>query len=242
MSEDKLYQDLNLVQFYDYDNPWFESFDVISGWIKDSDCVLDIGCGTGTLATYLAARCKDVYAIDVSLEMLEVAKEKSSIVKWIQGNATTFELNKKFDFIFLSGHSFQTLLNDDDRMLLLKSIKNHLKVGGSFVFDTRNPLIEEWKTWIPIDSTHYFKHPQYGVIKSWNDWTAIDKIICYQTFYQVLHTDQVWKADSKIDFPTKDQVLTLIKQAGLKISELYGDWRLNKFNENSEEMIFLGTA
>lgn len=50
---DKLYQDSNLVQFYDYDNPWSESYDVLSNFVKIDDSVLDIGCGTGTLASEL---------------------------------------------------------------------------------------------------------------------------------------------------------------------------------------------
>lgn len=242
MAGDKLYEDINLVQFYDYDNPWFESFDIIDSWIKENDTVLDIGCGTGTLAAFLSEKCPDVYGIDISSEMLKIAIEKSAKVKWIEGDATNFKLNRQFDFIFLSGHSFQTLLNDEDRLALLRNIKDHLRIDGTFVFDTRNPLVQEWKTWTPLESIRYFKHPSHGIMKSWNDYTVNDKIICYKTFYQVLHSDLIWKADSRIDFPTKDQVLSLIEQAGLITKELYGDWRLSKFCEESEEMIFYGTV
>lgn len=78
---DKLYQDSNLVQFCDYDNPWSESYHVISNFVKIDDSVLDIGCGTGTLASELIHRCKEIYALDISVEMLTRAKENTSNVK-----------------------------------------------------------------------------------------------------------------------------------------------------------------
>jgi len=240
-SIDKLYQDKDLVQFYDYDNPWSASNDVIANWIKPTDSVLDIGCGTGTLAAYLATKCTDIYALDIAQEMLDVAKEKSAAVKWIHAGATDFVIDKKFDFIFLSGHSFQTLLHNVDRLALLKNIKNHLKEGGTFVFDTRNPLVEEWTTWGEEDSIRYFKHPHHGILKSWNDWHAFGEVITYQTYYQVLHTETVWKAASKIAFPTHENVALLIAEAGLKINYCYGSWQLEKYTDTSEEMIFRGT-
>lgn len=63
-----------------------------------------------------------------------------------------FRLIKKSDFIFLSSHSFQTLLAESDRLKLLKNIENHLKDHGTFVFDSRNSLVQEWTTWGEKDS------------------------------------------------------------------------------------------
>jgi ubiquinone/menaquinone biosynthesis C-methylase UbiE len=237
---DKLYQDSHLVQFYDYDNPWSESFDVISNYVKVGDSVLDIGCGTGTLSSQLIHKCKEIYALDLSVEMLNVAKEKTDAVNWIHASATTFSLDRKFDFIFLSGHSFQTLLTKNDRLALLENIARHLKDNGTFVFDSRNPLVKEWTTWGEKESTRYFKHPIFGIIKSWNDWELKDEIITYQTFYQVLHTDKKWTAASQISFPKKEEIYSLINQAGLSVIQLYGDWALNTYTESSYEMIFVG--
>ncbi len=239
---DTLYHDKNLVQFYDYDNPWLESYDVLIKWIKSTDTVLDIGCGTGTLAAALITKCKTVYALDISEEMLAIAKEKTPSVQWIKASATAFSLQKKFDFIYLSGHSFQTLLNDQERLTLLKHIKNHLNVGGRFVFDSRNPLVEEWTSWGPKDSIRFFKHPQFGIIKSWNDWRAKNDLIIYETFYQVLHTNRQWKATSKIAFPNKEKIYSLIEKAGLHVKQLYGSWDLDPYTATSDEMIFIGDS
>jgi len=238
---DRLYQDTDLVQFYDYDNPWSSSFDTMLNWVKETDTVLDLGCGTGTLTVALARKTQRVYGLDLSSTMLEVAQQKSQDITWITENSCTFSLEQQFDFIVLSGHSFQTLLTDEDRLLLFKNIKKHLKPEGTFVFDSRNPKVEEWKTWTPDESIRYFKHPKYDIIKAWNDWEVQSDWIKYHTFYQVLFTDQLWKAESIIAFPTKECILTLLQEAGLQVTESFGDWVLNEHTPTSEEMIFKGT-
>jgi SAM-dependent methyltransferase len=236
--DDILYQDSELVQFYDYDNPWFESFDVITNLVNETDTALDIGCGTGTLLNYIGKKCKSAYGLDLSAEMLAVAMKKSSTVEWVHVNATNFAINQKFDLIFLSGHSFQTLLDDRGRSALLERVKVHLAPAGKLVFDSRNPLVEEWKSWTPKNSVRYFQHPNFGIIKAWNDYHSVADLICYQTYYQILNTDKIWKADSTISFPSFEQVSLLIAQSGLALTDVYGDWYFNDFTSDSEEMIF----
>jgi SAM-dependent methyltransferase len=238
---DSLYQDESLVQFYDYDNPWLDSFDIIASWLKETDVVLDIGCGTGTLLTYLDRKCKLCYGIDLSSEMLAIARKKSDTIHWIQTNAINFSIDQKFDFIVLSGHSFQTLLDDDQRLALFERIAMHLSTGGKLVFDSRNPLVKEWMTWIPEKSIRYFQYPDLGIIKSWNDFKPLGDNICYQTYYQILHTEKTWAADSIISFPSYDRITSLLSRYGLIIQKVYGDWHLNDFKNDSEEMIFVCT-
>ena len=239
---DILYQDATLVQFYDYDNPWLESFDVIASWINETDAVLDIGCGTGTLISHIGQKCKTAYGLDLSSEMLAVARRKSKMVNWLQADASKFSIDQKFDFIFLSGHSFQTLLSEKAYIAMFERISTHLVAGGKLVFDSRNPLVEEWKTWTPSNSVRYFQYPDLGIIKAWNDYKTLGAIICYQTYYQVLHTDKIWQADSKISFPSFEQISLLLAQSGLVLKNVYGDWQLNNFESNNEEMIFVCTV
>ena len=52
--EDALYRDAGLVQFYDAVNGWGEDFDFCLDFAKGAGSLLDIGCGTGSLAARLA--------------------------------------------------------------------------------------------------------------------------------------------------------------------------------------------
>ncbi|WP_225581714.1 class I SAM-dependent methyltransferase [Myroides odoratimimus] len=134
--EDQLYQNVDLVQFYDYDNLWEneERYVQLAEKVKS---VLDLGCGTGRLASALAEKGKDVVGVEYAQAMLEKAKKRSSEVKWVQGDARTIRLEQKFDLIILSGHVFQVFLTKEDRLAVLETIKVHLNEGGRYIFDSR---------------------------------------------------------------------------------------------------------
>mgnify|MGYP003993220639 FL=1 len=47
--------------------------------LKGSHIVLDYGCGTGTASYVLAGQVKEIHGIDISSEMIRIAKEKSAV-------------------------------------------------------------------------------------------------------------------------------------------------------------------
>ena len=55
-----------------------------------AESVLDVGCGTGTLACLLAGRGLEVIAVDPAAACLEVARRKSGAdeVRWVHGDLT----------------------------------------------------------------------------------------------------------------------------------------------------------
>lgn len=90
---------------------------------------LEIGCGTGAFARQLAKRCKRVIALDLSAEMIRVARSRSSSFEnlafdWADAMTWKFP-SSHFDFIC----SIATLHHLDQRELFLK-IRDALKPGG----------------------------------------------------------------------------------------------------------------
>src|ERR1041385_1435346 len=90
---------------------------------------LEIGCGTGSFARQLAERCRRVTALDLSPEMIRVARERSRQFKNLQfelADAMTWDFPKsRFDFVC----TIATLHHLDQRELLPK-IKHALKPKG----------------------------------------------------------------------------------------------------------------
>jgi len=90
---------------------------------------LEIGCGTGAFARALARRCKRVVALDLSAEMIRVARSRSSPFENLEfqlADAMTWDFPQShFDFVC----SIATLHHLEQRELLLK-IKNALRPGG----------------------------------------------------------------------------------------------------------------
>ena len=49
--------------------------------MKDSDTVLDYGCGTGSVSCQFSSLVKDIHAIDISSKMIAISKEKAALGK-----------------------------------------------------------------------------------------------------------------------------------------------------------------
>ncbi len=97
--------------------------------------VLDVGCGTGENALYLAERGFSVVGVDLSTRAIDVAKTKSSKgklkVDFRLANALSLDFkNTYFDNAIDSGlfHTF----NDDDRAVFAREIARVLKTGGGY--------------------------------------------------------------------------------------------------------------
>lgn len=93
---------------------------------------LEIGCGTGAFARHLAKRCKRVIGLDLSPEMIRVARARSTgfdNLEFQLADAMTWYFpQSRFDFIC----SIATLHHLEQRELLVK-IKDALKPGGVLV-------------------------------------------------------------------------------------------------------------
>ena len=60
--------------------------------IASGDSVVDVGCGVGRLTRVIARRARQVYAVDVSAEMLTLARVHNGEldnVRWIHGDGAT---------------------------------------------------------------------------------------------------------------------------------------------------------
>ena len=94
--------------------------------------VLEIGCGTGSFARPLAGRAERVLAIDLSPQMIRIARERSrshANIDFLEGDAMTQQF---------SGEQFNcvatlTTLHHLPIEAALTKVKNILKPGGVFL-------------------------------------------------------------------------------------------------------------
>ena len=103
--------------------------------LKDSDIVLDYGCGTGTTSCDLANHVKEIHAIDISSKMIGIAKEKAVVGKVENINFLQTDLfdkrynNESFDTI-LAFNMLHTVSNPQD---VTQRIYELLKPEGLFI-------------------------------------------------------------------------------------------------------------
>jgi ubiquinone/menaquinone biosynthesis C-methylase UbiE len=114
----------------------------------DARQVLDVGCGTGSLAILLAATGRQVIGVDPARASLDVAMSKpgAALVTWLHGDATTLP-PLSADIATMTGNVAQVFLGDADWYATLHGICGALRDGGHLVFETRRPQRRAWQEW-----------------------------------------------------------------------------------------------
>jgi SAM-dependent methyltransferase len=105
--------------------------------------VLELGCGTGTHAMLLAERGYSLHGVDLSEEMLEVARQRTASLpnelrqqlSFSQGNARDCKIDRKFDSVISLFHVVSYQATNDDLLAMFENVALHLKDGGVFIFD-----------------------------------------------------------------------------------------------------------
>ncbi|MBK8160144.1 MAG: class I SAM-dependent methyltransferase [Rhodospirillaceae bacterium] len=240
---DPLYHDPRLADFYDLENGWADDTRTCFALAQAATSVLDLGCGTGLLASACAVQGAKVVGVDPAPAMLDIARQRDGgdRVTWVEGDARTIRLGQQFDLIVMTGHAFQVFLTDEDQRAALSTIARHLAPQGRFIFDSRNPLRQEWLEWSPTESRRMVAHPIHGDVESWNDVAhePLTGIVTYGTYYR-LPGGELLAAKSQIRFVLQEHLAALVKAAGLTVEKWMGDWQGSAFASASKEIIPLG--
>lgn len=228
-----------LAEVYDLENPWARDGDFYLALAGGAPCrVLDLGCGTGTLACALAVAGHEVTGVDPAAAMLEVARAKphADRVRWIEAPAQHFAAAERFDRIVMTGHALQVFVDDADLLAVFRTMRRHLAEGGRAAFETRNPELDWAAEW----TAHGRTMPPLpgGTRRSLRVLATHGDLISFEQHYGFADADLV--STSTLRFPSRALVERLLADAGLRVRALYGDWERGPFEPScSREMIFI---
>ncbi len=129
--------------------------------------MLDLGYGTSLFLARLLGE-RRLVGVDPTAAMPDIARRQpgGDQVTWINEDARTLEINCQFDLIVLTGQAVQVFLNDDDKQAVAFTIAKHLAPKGRLIFDSRNPIYEEWRSWTPTAANYVLRHPRFGEVES----------------------------------------------------------------------------
>lgn len=99
--------------------------------------VIDLGCGTGTIAKTVSEKFPNskIVCIDIASNMIDIAKHKLSLHKdtnFIVGDFSQMDLNNKFDVV-VSSLALHHLENDNDKIKFYTKIYDILVESGQFI-------------------------------------------------------------------------------------------------------------
>lgn len=95
--------------------------------IKENINVLDVACGTGVMFPfYLERKVKSITAVDLSPEMVKIAKAKFPQADIICGDAENIAFDRQFDVIMI----YNAFPHFPEPVTVIENLAQYLKDGG----------------------------------------------------------------------------------------------------------------
>lgn len=192
--------------------------------------ILDLACGKGRHSIYLNSLGFDVTGIDLSENSIEEASKFSNEKLHFKVHNMCIPIGKQFDAVFNLFTSFGYFEDESDNLKTLKAIKVNLKETGFGVIDFLNVdnvleklVSDEIKTVEGIDF-HIHRSHQHGYI--------IKEIAFEDGGEKYFFTEKV-KALRLKDFEL------LFKEAEIDLIEIYGNYKLQKFETNHSPRLII---
>ena len=200
---------------------------------------LDLGCGTGNLTTLFADKGIEMTGIDLSEDMLMVAREKAEgrDILYLNQDMREFELYGTVDFIVSSLDCVNYITDKRDLLKVMKLVNNYLDPGGLFIFDINTPYKLE-----NIIGNNTFILENDDVFCSWQNEYDKKRKICdfYLTFfcedngvYQRFDEEHSERAYSI------EEIKALIENAGMRLLNVYHSLSFKSPDAKSERVFFV---
>ncbi|HOC91791.1 MAG TPA: class I SAM-dependent methyltransferase [bacterium] len=183
---------------YDFMESLFHNNDFFLSWMpRNRNRALDIGCGSGIMASALAGSFVEVVGVDISQAMLDIAKRLRNLpnIRYLKLDAVELPEGEKYDYIV----SRTTFHHIDDIPSLLRRLQKMLNPEGRIVIldcawkeNVRHqawyrvfPFMEALKNAFRIGLSATWKVFRFRLSKPWLDHLASDRYMTADEFREV---------------------------------------------------------
>ncbi len=205
----------------------------------DPELILDLGCGTGKMTLELARRGCDMTGIDLSPEMLNVAKERAERegldVLWICQDMTEFELYGTVDIALCCLDGINHLTAPSAMKKTFSLVHNYLSPDGLFIFDVNGKYKFE-----NIYSDRAYVMEEDGAVCIWQNAYNEKSKIC--DFYITLFREEEDGSYTRYDECERERMYTCrslksaLISAGFEPLGAYSDFDFSPATDASERI------
>ncbi|WP_422769500.1 class I SAM-dependent methyltransferase [Plantactinospora sp. WMMC1484] len=187
-----------------------------------ANVVLDVGCGTGSLAILLAGSGRTVVGVDPAEASLAVARRKDPAgrIRWIHGDAAAVPA-LDVDLVTMTGNVAQVFLTDGDWVRTLRGIHAALRPDGHLVFETRRPERRAWQEWAAETEPITVDIPGTGPVERRLEVTDVSPpFVSFRYTYRFLTDGAVVTSDSTLRFRGRDEVESSLSGTGYRVLDV----------------------
>jgi len=204
--------------------------------------ILDLACGTGLHTKELISRGYELTGLDLSEEMIKIARERNPKTNFIVGDMKKFKINKKFDACICMFSSLGYLTENRQIEGYLKSIKEHLNPRGLLVLDVWNGLGVMRD--LPISREKIVEVDGLKIIrKSFPDLNAKDHVNNVQFDVKVFRNGKLiddYKENHKVRFFFPLELKKYLEDAGFELVKICPSYLIDsELTENNWNMILV---
>lgn len=234
-----------LAEFYDQlttDVPYRQWADYIQRQFDRNhlniNTVVELGCGTGTLAAILASRGYQMTAVDLSPDMLSVAAEKCEglDVRLVCQDMSHLALPQPADAVICCLDSLNYVIRPQSAQRTFRRVFQALKPGGLFLFDVKTPLALE-----RADGQTYIDENDQVYCVWRGEYNQRRRICGYGIDLFALQADGSWLRDGEYHEEyayTMEELTDWLSQSGFSSIKQFGNLRLSAPKAEEERIFF----
>lgn len=197
---------------------------------------LDLCCGTGTIAELIAKDKVPVVGVDISPQMIEVARRSAARrrlpIEYVCADVCKLKLDRRFDAAYSFFDSLNYILEPDRlREAILRAFQ-HLHPGGSLVFDLNTAYAFERKM---FDQSDTRKGTDVRYVWS-GEYDPATLLIRVKMEFDTPGGHFVEVHEQRAHPP--DEVRTYLEQAGFRDIEVFDSYTLDPPRKRSDRIHF----
>lgn len=204
--------------------------------------LLDLACGTGSMAFLMAQKGYDIIGVDASVDMLSEAhckmQESGGSLLFINQDMLKLDLYGTVDAAYSTCDSLNYLLTEEDFKKALNNVAMFLNpVGGVFIFDLKTDKKYRKlgsKTYYdrantkPSDDIFYIWKNRYDPNTGINEYKV--RFFCGgKRSFTEIHRQRGWRYE---------EVVSLVKKAGLRVLSAEDNYTRNPAMPDSERVTY----
>ena len=221
---DPIFADPRLAALYDVLDDDRSDLDLYTGLVDElkASSVLDVGCGTGTLACRLSNLGVEVVGLDPAAASLDVAREKpgANDVRWIHGDASSAP-RSDFDAALMTGNVAQVFVTDAEWSRALGAMSEAVRDGGWLVFETRDPSRRAWEQWTKARTYRELEVPAVGLVGTWTELVDVQEpLVSFRQVFRFVQEGSEIVSSSTLRFHGRDEITEGLEATGFRLRSI----------------------